>query len=132
MAKIALGDTSAWCGAAELAAKGHTGPGTILLHACRGEVSAAVCGVKSVSLDKLSAALPASRGLFTVPKSFTLPFGTCEAVLAMQANADVDATIKRHVRAADEALEEAAAAGRIAAGMPVAGSKVRAGWPTER
>ena len=77
----------------------------VLLHASRGDFSPAVCGAKSLNVAKLHGIAASSDGLFTVPPSVTLPFGTCEALLALPENADVAAALERNLKAAYAALD---------------------------
>ena len=79
-----------------------------LLYASKGDFSWDVCGAKSINVARLNVLAASSGGLFTVPPSVTLPFGTLEALLAKPQNADVADALKRHVEAAHVALDEAA------------------------
>ena len=93
--------------AANLAAAKSAGSAN-LLYASKGDFGRDVCGGKSINVAKLHEIAAASGGLFSVPPSFTLPFGTFEALLALPQNADVADAHKRHVKAAYAALDEAA------------------------
>ena len=80
-----------------------------LLHMSKGEFGWGVCGSKSINVAKLHSIAASSGGLFTVPPSVTLPFGTLEALLTQPQNADATEAHMRSLKAAYDALDKAAA-----------------------
>ena len=113
--------------AATAAGSGKRGGPVKLLHVARGEFKEGVCGAKSTNIAKLHKIAATAGGLFAVPPSVTLPFGTCETLLALPANAAVAKAVKGHVQAAVKALEAAAAgtsgdAAKAAAATAIAGA----------
>ena len=113
-ARAALTATAMRRAAASLASAVKAYP-VKLLHASRGEFWWDVCGAKSMNIAKLHAIAASSDGLFTVPPSVTLPFGTCEALLALPENADVASALRRHLESAYIVLDQAASTGRFVA-----------------
>ena len=107
--------------AAYLAGEKSLGPSK-LLRASKGEFTLGICGAKSINVAKLHSIAASSGGLFTVPPSVTLPFGTLEALLAQPQNADVAGTHKRSVTAAYVALDKAAVAGSPFSRLHIAGA----------
>ena len=122
-ARTAMAATAARRAAASLANDAKVGPVNLLklLHASTGGFVGDVCGAKSTNIAKLHSIAASSDGLFTVPPSVTLPFGTFEALLAQPQNADVASALRRHVEAAYAALDAAAVSGDFR-GLPIPGA----------